>query len=138
MRCSFFFSSCLTGTADIFLAQNIFFSICFPKFHLLFCSSLFALRTSVTISGLAGSTLNSSAGTSASHCHLCPGLPNPFSLSTHLLSFFFRCCSQACMFTTSNRTNVLVLHSHSGVQKFKQHQSKKNKRIYYYIFGAEF
>lgn len=35
------------------------------------------------------------------------------------LLFFFRCCSQACMFTTSNRMNVLVLHSHSGVQKFK-------------------
>lgn len=86
-------------------ARNVFFSICFPKFHLPFCSSLFALCTSVTISGLAGSTLNSSAGTSASHCHLCPGLPNPFSLSTHLLSPFFRCCSRACMFI-SKRMNM--------------------------------
>lgn len=111
-------------------ARNVFFSICFPKFHLPFCSSLFALCTSVTISGLAGSTLNSSAGTSASHSHLCPGLPNPFSLSTHLLSPFFRCCSPACMFTPSNRMNMLALHSHSGVQKLTQHQSEDLKDFF--------
>ncbi len=74
-----------------FQAQNAFFSICFPKSSHPFWGTLFALRTSVTVSELAGTTLNSSAGTSASHSHLCPGPPYPplaVNLSLSFLSLF--------------------------------------------------
>ena len=60
-----------------FWAWNAFFSICFSKSCHPFWGSLFARHTSVSISDLAGTTPNSSAGTSASQSHLCPGPPNP-------------------------------------------------------------
>ena len=77
------FSPRRSGSSDISEAWNAFFSICFPKSSHPFWGSLFALRTSVTVSELAGTTPSSSAGTSASHSHLCPGPPNPF-LSVNL------------------------------------------------------
>lgn len=95
-------------SSDISRAWNAFFSICFPKSSHPFWGSLFALRTSVTVSELAGTTLNSSAGTSASHSHLCPGPPNPpLSLST----FLSVCLSPSSVFSLQLTHWLLQTHT---------------------------
>lgn len=92
--------------------QNAFYSICFPKSSHPFRGSLFALHTSVSISGLAGATLNSSVGTSASSSHLCPGPLNPpVSVKLSLGCHFLVHCINTTLNTSTSSCSVYIGHT---------------------------